>query len=96
MTVCIISISNSPLTNIKRSVPQGSVLGSLLFSICIKDTPPPKGVLHGTCHMFADDSCIPVSGACYGNVLSTLQPSGDEVFNWITYNFVTSHPQKTK
>ena len=30
--------------------------------------------------MFADDTCIHVSDACYGNVLTTLQLSADEVF----------------
>ena len=34
--------------------------------------------------MFADYTCIHVSDAGYGNVLSTLQLSADEVFNWAT------------
>ena len=46
--------------------------------------------------MFADENCILVSDACYANVLSTLQLSADEVFNWATNNFMTIHPQKTK
>ena len=46
--------------------------------------------------MFADDTCIHVTYACYGNALSTLQLSADEVFNWATYNFMTIHPQKIK
>ena len=83
-----------PLTNIKRGVPQGSVLGTLLFLIYINDLP--LSVLHATCDMFADDTCIHVSDACYGNVLSTLQLSADEVFNWATNKFMTIHPQKTK
>ena len=41
--------------------------------------------------MFADDTCIHVSGACYGHVLSA-----DEVFDWATSAFMTIHPQKTK
>ena len=86
--------SISPLTNIKCGVPQGSVLRPLLFTIYINDLP--LNVLHGTCDMFADDTCIHVSDACYGNVLSTLQLSADEVFNWATNNFMTIHPQKTK
>ena len=86
--------SISPLTNIKRGVPQGSVLGPPLCSIYINDLP--LSVLHRTCDMFADDTCIHVSDACYGNVLSTLQLSADEVFNWYTNKFMTIHPQKKK
>ena len=82
--------SISPFTNTKRGVPQSSVLVPLLFSIYINDLP--LSVLHGTCDMFADDTCIHVSDACYGNVLSTLQLSADEVFNWATNNFMTTHP----
>ena len=49
-----------------------------------------------TCDIFADDTCIHVSDACYGNVLSTIQLSANEVFNWATNNCMTIHPQKTK
>ena len=84
--------SISPFTYIERGIPQCSVLGSLLFSRSINDHP--MSVLHRTCDMFADDTCIHVSDACYGNVLSTLQLSTDEVCNWATNNFMTIDPQK--
>ena len=46
--------------------------------------------------MFADDTCIHVSNACYANVPSALQLSANEVFNWATNNLMTIHPQKPK
>ena len=84
--------SISPLTYIERSFPHGSDLGPFLFSIYLNGLP--LCVLHGICDMSADDTCFHVSGACYGNVLSTLHFSADEVFNWATENVMTIHPKK--
>ena len=89
--MCIIDKSISPLTYIKCGVPQCSVSGPLLFSNFVNDLP--LNALHGTWDMLADDTCIPVSVACYGNVLSTLQLPADELFNWATNNSMTIHPK---
>ena len=90
----LIKLCISPLSYIECGVPQGSVLGPLLFSIYINDLH--LSVLHGTCDMFADDTCIHVSNSCYANVPSALQLSANEVFNWAIYNFMTIHSQKPK
>ena len=84
--------SISPLTYNVRGVPQGSVLGPLLFLIYINDLP--LGLFHETCDTFADDTCIHVPNACYANVLSTLKLSANEVFDWATNNLWPSTLKK--
>ena len=89
--------SRSSDTSIDRQKEATLVRGArmpILFSIYINNLP--LNVLHGTCDMFADDTCIHVSDACYGNVLSKLQLSADEVCNWAANKFMTIHPKKTK
>ena len=44
--------------------------------------------------MFADDDCIDVSNASYAKVLSILQLSDNQVFNWATNNFITIQLKK--
>ena len=80
------------MTYIECGVPQGSVLRPLLFSIYINDLP--LTVLHGNCDKFADDTCIHVSHAYYGNVLSTLQLSADNMVSWANSKFMPIHPEK--
>ena len=43
---------NSSWTQVKSGIPQGSVLGPLLFSIFVNDLPT---TLHSDCLLFADD-----------------------------------------
>ena len=69
----------SDLSQIERGVPQGSILGPLLFSIFINDLP--LSVPHGVCEMFADDTCIHVCDAGYESVLLTLSDLQMMFFN---------------
>ena len=57
----------SPEGSVKVEVPQGSVLGPLLFRIYINDLPLSISSTEVDCDMFADDSSLPASGnnSCY-------------------------------
>ena len=77
-------------------VPQGSVLGPLLFCLFINDLP-----LHITdktvhCEMFADDTTIYTSHNNTQIIKTKLQHSLNEVHKWCQDNGMILHSDKTK
>ena len=74
-------------------VPQGSVLGPLLFSLYINDLP-----LHidAETELFADDTTIDKSDKTIEQVVTTLQNNMNNLDNWTKLNDMAIHPIKTK
>ena len=83
----------STLLRLKHGVPQGSVLGPLLFSIYVNDLPL---YLQALCEMFADDTTIHTSNTDSNVVHDTLQNSIHELIKWTEQNHMSLHPGKTK
>ena len=86
----------SPEGSVEVGVPQGSVLGPLLFSIYINDL---RLIISSTeidCDMFADDSSLSAFGNNIAAVNAKLQPGIQEVTEWCSANAMLLKPEKTK
>ena len=60
-----------------RGVPQGSVLGPLLFNIYIRSLP--SVLQYSTCSLYADDICLYVSGTSMSDIISKLESDVERV-----------------
>ena len=74
----------SSFTNINVGVPQGSVLGLLLFGIFINDLPTCSG--NALINIYADDTTIHVSGTYFRSIQKILQEEVDKVDKWFHNN----------
>ena len=84
---------NSNLSPVNYGVPQGSVLGPILFCIYINDLPLSVNTL---CEMFADDTTLHSSDHKVSKISSVLQESLDQLLEWSELNHMSLHPKKTK
>ena len=91
----VVSVNNkqSEVKPVVFGVPQGSVLGPLLFSIYINDL-----TLHissGRCDMLADDTTIHTSGRDVPSIVATLQSCVSDIIEWTHINHMSLNPSKT-
>ena len=81
---------------VTRGVPQGSILGPLLFSIYINDLP--TSLLHSKIHMYADD--VQIYTSCkVSELVYTINLINDELLainTWASKNGLGINPSKSK
>jgi hypothetical protein len=85
----------STVGQITVGVPQGSILGPLLFGLFINDLPMAmkNRVL---CDMFADDSSLHSTSPDIQTLQNDLQDGLSHVLAWCASNKMVIHPKKTK
>ena len=88
----ILNHMSSPL-NIKYGVPQGSVLGPILFLIYINDLPQIFPQLKSV--LFADDSTLYITGDDPISMIETANSDLEILHNWCVSNRLTINSNKT-
>ena len=85
--------SFSALKNISIGVPQGSILGGILFLIYINDLPQVSNKLFTT--LFADDTCFSLSVPNYNKLIEDFNFELTKVYNWLLNNRLSLNILKT-
>ena len=85
--------SNSDYLNVTCGVPQGSVLGPLLFLIYINDLPLSSSKL--TFYLFADDTSIYCESESLTQLLSVVNKELKKVKTWLDVNKLSLNIDKT-
>ena len=89
----ILASLSSPLM-LERGVPQGSILGPILFSIYINDLPMSLGEVNAD--IYADDTTLWSNSKSCDEIQQTLQNALDITEQWLTVNNMVSNTTKTK
>jgi hypothetical protein len=83
----------SNLQLIEFGVPQGSILGPLLFLLYINDLPNSSSILHYI--LFADDSNVFLSHASYNQLIELVNIELESASDWFKANKLSLNLSKT-
>ena len=84
----------SETSSITIGVPQGSILGPLLFTVFINDLP--NAVSNGRIDMYADDTTLSVCSTKIDEIEAKLTDDMKDIIKWINKNKLALNIDKTK
>ena len=82
----------SKMLDIYKGVPQGSILGPVLFNIFINDI----FLFVKDCDLYnyADDNTLSKSGTSLANVINSLEEDSESLISWFSSNKMQANPEK--
>ena len=92
--VCLVNCHTSLPKKIRCGVPQGSILGPLLFLLYVNDMP--DHLKKTTPYLYADDTQISSSSYDFETLAQNLNDDLNNIQRWLLKNKLQHHPTKTK
>ena len=92
----LVNCTYSQETSITSAVPQGSILGPLLFCIFINDLPMCFTRPSVQCDLFADDGTLNTANDNIDTIRRDLRHSPNDISGWCCRNRMALNPTKTK
>ena len=94
MQCCNVNGQLSSVKHIKYGVPQGSILGPLLFILYMNDLP--CCVENGCITMYADDTSLSNSVKTYEDIKEKIIPNMFQISDWLKANKLSLNVMKTE
>lgn len=89
-----INSTNSNRLHLRYGVPQGSILGPLLFNVYVNDISDVK--LHSKIYQYADDTALVLAGKNVSEGVALLQEDINKLIPWFQDNHIYINKDKTQ